>query len=428
MKLPRPFTGSLWGNSDFLAVWVGETISVFGSQLTFVALPLLAALRLHASPTQMGLLGAAGLSPWLFFGLVAGVWTDRLPRRHILIAADIARALLLGSIPAAALFGRLSIAQLLAVGFLSGTLSVFFGVAGQPFILSIVPREDLVPANSAFWTSFSLSMIAGPGLAGMMVQFLSAPVAIAIDAITYVVSALLILRVHAPEPAAPSGEERQGMWREMWDGVRYTLGHPLLRASVMSSTTGNIFWAILGAVYLLYVTRELHMPPGLYGLIFTVGASGALLATLCSPWIVRRIGLGPAILWGIIGAALAGLLIPLAARPVILAFGVLVIAELGTRFSVVVFDLNRGTMAQLITPERRLGRVTASSSFIFTGIRPVGMLIGGALGAKLGLHTTLVIGVLGVLLAPLWSLFSPLRTLRDLPNSGEDADTTRNAG
>lgn len=414
-----PFTG-LWRHSDFRRLWAGQTVSLFGSQVTFLALPLTAVLSLKANAAQMGILGAVEFAPFLLIGLFAGVVVDRLRRRPILIVADFGRALILLSIPIAALLGGLTMLQLYAAGFLTGVLTVFFDVAYQSYLPALVSREALVEGNSKLGMSDSLARIGGPGVAGALVQLLTAPIAILADAASFIVSVISLVLVRAREPEPVAGSERRGVFREIGEGLRVVLGNPLLRSIAGCTGTSNLFSNITQAVFLLYATRSLSISPGLIGLIYAIGSAGALAGAMLAGKTARRAGLGVAIWSSIFLGSVAGLLVPFATKPLAVALPLLIGAELFMGYGSTVYNINQVSLRQTITPDRLLGRMNASMRFIVWGTIPLGSLIGGALGVQIGLRPTLFVGALGSLLSVLWLLFSPVRTLREHPKAAQD--------
>ncbi len=396
-----PNSDSLWRHAGFLTLWAGQTVSLFGSRITLLALPLTAVLRLHAGAAQMGLLVAAGSAPWLVVGLPAGVWVDRLRRRPLMVAADLGRALLLVSVPLAAWLGRLHLEQLYLVQFLVGVLTVVFDVAYQSWLPSLVPSEHLVEGNSKLEMSDSVAQIAGPGLGGVLVQVLTAPVAILADALSFLVSALLLSSIRSYE-AAPPRADRGSMRREIAEGLRLVLGNPLLRALAASSATFNLFDSVLFSVYVLYMVRALGLSAGAIGLVFGLGGVGGLLGALLVGPITRRVGLGRTLTAAVILAALAEILIAAAGGPALVAASILTGAEAIVEFGAVIFAINAVTLRQTRTPEQLLGRVNATSRFATWGVGPVGALLGGALGQAVGLRQTVLLAGLGTLLAFPW--------------------------
>jgi MFS family permease len=416
----RRLTG-LWRHADFMKLWAGQTISLLGSSVTMLALPLTAVLVLEATPAQMGILEAVGALPSLLLGLFAGAWADRHRRRPILIAADVGRAVLLSLIPVAALLNLLRIGHLYLVSFLVSALGLFFGVAYGPFILSLIGRERLVEGNSKLAISRSAAEIAGPGLAGGLVQLITAPMAIALDALSFLVSGLFLGLIRTPEPAPAPAEGRQNIWHEMGEGLGLVASHPLLRSIAGCFATVSLFNSALEAVLLLYLTRELGIKAGLVGLIFAVGNVGFLAGALLPERAARRLGLGPAIIAGLLAAALSDLLIPLAGGSTVLMIGILLVAQFLFGLGLTVFSVGQVSVRQAATPDRLQGRMNATIGFVAAGLMPIGALLGGGLGETIGLRPALFLAALGEICSVAWLLFSPLRSLREQAEVGRDA-------
>jgi MFS family permease len=407
----------LWRHADFVKLWASQTISLFGSQITFLALPLTAVLVLDANPAQMGFLTAAGAIPSLLVGLFVGVWVDRYRRRPILIAADLGRAALLIFIPVAAILGVLRIEYLYIVAFLVGTLELFFDVAHRSFLPSLVKREQLVEGNSKLEMSRSVAEILGPGVAGGLVQWVTAPIAIAVDAISFLISALFLGWIRTPEPAPKPSDQQQNLWGEIGEGLRLVFGNRLLRAIAGCIGTLGLFNSVLEAVFVLYVIRELGIGPGLLGLAFASGSVGFLLGALLPGWVIRRLGLGPGIIGGLLLVGLSDLLIPLVngSMAVVVIAMVLITAQFFFGLGFVIFNTGQISLRQVITPDDLQGRMNAVMSFIDWGVVPLGGLLGGGLGEAIGLRPTLLLAALGEILAVLWLLLSPMRSLREQP-------------
>lgn len=412
MRNSTYFTG-LWQSPDFLKLWVGETISLFGSQTTFLALPLVATLTLNASPVQMGWLGTLQYIPWLLVGLFAGAWVDRLRRRPIMIVADFGRAILLGFIPIAALGGFLRIEHLYAVGFLVGILNVFFEVAYAAFLPSLVPREQLVEGNSKLQTSASIAEISGPGLSGWLIQVVSAPVAMIMDSLSFLVSAMFLSWIRTPEPSPDASENKKSIFQEILHGLRIVLKHPILRAFALTSTVSNFFLDVHLALFILYVTRELGVDPVLLGAMYTVASVGGLIGSLLAERVVRWFGIGGVLMGLQILVGISALIIPLAGRRLIIAVPLIAFAQALWGMAAVIFVVNASSLRQAIVPKDLQGRVMASLRFLTWGISPFGFLLGGTLGERLGLRSTLIIAGYGMLSSFIWLLFSPLRSMRE---------------
>ncbi len=301
--------GGLWQHPDFLGLWAGQTVSLFGSAFTTLALPLTAVLVLGATPWEMGLLAAVGGAPWFLFGPFAGVWVDRARRRPLLIATDLARALLLGSIPLAAALGMLRLGRLNLVAFPIGVASVLFEIAQQSYFPTLVTRERLVEGNSKLSASLTVANVAAPGLAGGIVQLLTAPLALLVDAASFLISAACLgaIRTAEPAPAVAAGSATVGA--QIREGLRFTRDAPAIRAFTATNATFFCCNGIVTTVLLLYLARDLGLSAAVIGLIRAVGSVGGLFGALLAAPLTARWGLGPTILWS---AALrgAGLLAP----------------------------------------------------------------------------------------------------------------------
>ena len=401
---------SFFINRNFGLLWSGQTISEFGSRITREGLPLAANLVLRATPVQMGLLAATGALPVLLVSLFAGVWVDRLRRRPLLIVADLARAVLLLSIPLVAVLRLLRIEQLYLVAALVGILTVLFEVANQSFLPGLVAYEQIVEANSKLRASSSLAEIGGPALAGVLVQAITAPLAILFDALSFLVSALFAAFIRAPEAQPAPVQERQNLWREMQTGLRLLLGNPVLRAITLSTGTSNFFGGAFAALYGLFLIRELAVTPALYGVLVTFGGIGAFVGAFAASRFVRRIGLGRTLLGAMVLSGAASLLTPLAGGPREVTIAMLMASHLVGDFGREIYSINAVSLRQSIIPNHLLGRVNASVQFLSEGIWPLGAILAGLLSETIGMRYTLLIGAgLGFLLSSVWLLFSPLR-------------------
>ena len=402
---------SLWRRRDFMRLWAGQTVSVFGSEVTELALPLAAVLTLNATAFQMGLLAAAGMAPWIAFALLVGVWVDRrLRRRWILVAADLGRAAILLSVPVAAVLHVLSLGQLFVVAFAAGCLTLAFNVAWGSYLNVLVPREQLIDANAKLMGSYATAQIAGPSLAGVLVQAVTAPFAILVDAVSFLVSALALRSIRAPEPERRL-ERGPSLRHDLALGLRYVRDDPLQRAIAGSAATLNFFGAAIYAVLVLYAVRGLHLSAGLIGLVFAFGAVGALLGTQLAPRVSRRFGAGKTIMLATIGFPPALAIVPLASpgQPAWLAVAILAVAEAVGGIAVMLFDVNTAALRQATTPEHLYGRTAGAMSFLTQSAKPLGSLFGGAVATAVGLHPTLWICAAGGLLVIPWTVLSPLR-------------------
>ncbi|HEV8420741.1 MAG TPA: MFS transporter [Actinomycetota bacterium] len=414
MKAER--SRSLWRHPDFMKLWTAETISQLGTQVTLLALPLTAILILKATPFQVGLLGTLEFLPFILVGLPAGVWVDRLRRRPILIVGDLGRVLALGSIPVAYELGVLHIGQLYIVAFVTGVLTVFFDVSYQSYLPSLVERDQIVDGNAKLEVSRSGAQLAGPGLAGALIQILTAPVAILADAISYLGSACFVFLIRKKEPPVeshlPDGS-RLKMRREIGEGLRYVWRHPLLRPIAFCTGTSNLFSNLAGAVILIFAVRRLGMSPGTIGLALGLGNVGFLLAAFLAPRVAKRLGIGPTIVGSAVLFGFAWFPAALMTREI--AFPLLVLGMFIGGFGGTIYNINQVSLRQSITPDRMQGRMNATMRFMVWGTIPIGSFVGGILGGTIGLRPTLWVAAVGSLLAFIPPLFSPVRTLEQIP-------------
>ena len=400
---------------EFRRFWLGETVSLFGDQITLIALPLVAVLSLDASAAEMGYLGAAGLIPSLLFSLHAGAWADRRGRRRqTMIATALGRAALLATIPLAYVVGVLSLGQLYVVSFLVGTLSVLFFVSYSTLFVSLVPRSDYLEANALLNGSRAFSFVAGPSIGGVLVQVLSAPGALLADAVSFLGSALSLKSISPVEP--PTEEAKQGHLKA---GIRYIANSPILRASLLATATINFFNFIFWALFILYATRSLDVRPGLLGPLLGAASVGGVIGSVVTGRLSRRIGVGPAFALGCVLFPAPLVLVPLAggARWTVLAM--LFAAEFFSGLGVMVLDITAASIKAALVPDRLRARIAGAYMVVNYGVRPIGSLAGGALGTWIGLRPTLWIASVGAIGGVLWLLPSPLLRLRELPEVEE---------
>jgi MFS family permease len=396
-------------------LWSAETVSQVGTMISRLALPLLAVTALGATPWEMGLLTAATTAAFLLVGLPAGALVDRVRRRPVMIAADLARFVLFGCVPLAWWWGVLGFPQLLVVALLGGVATVFFDVAYQSVLPSVVGREGLVEGNSKLESSRAAAEAGGPALAGGLVQVAGAATAVAVDAISFLVSALALSRMRGNEQKPPPSD--RSLRAEIAEGLGYVLRHPLLRPITACTGTANLFNGAFLAVEVLYLVGVLALEPGLIGVLLAVGLVGGLVGAVTGGWWMRRFGHGRVVTWSLVVTGPPTLLMTIGS-PVWFAVGMFVMS-----YGAVVYNVAQVSFRQSICPNRLLGRMNASIRFLVWGTLPLGGLLGGALGELIGVWPTLVVAVLGVMAAPLWVLTSPLRSLRDLPTTDLPADT-----
>ncbi|HMA35741.1 MAG TPA: MFS transporter [Chloroflexia bacterium] len=412
-RLRRFAAGSLWQHPDFLRLWAGQSISLLGSQISALALPLTAVLLLNATPLQMGVLGASQTVPWLLIGLPAGAWVDRLPRRPLLLAGDLSRALLLSLIPITAACGLLRIEWLYLVAFLTGGVSVVFEVAYNAYLPGLVGRPRLVEGNSKLLATSALAEVAGPSLAGALVQVIGAPAAIVGDVLSFLVSGTALLLIRTPEPVPPSPAARH-LGREMREGLALVLRHPILRVLVASSTCFNLGAAISGAVQVVYATRELGLAPAALGGVLAGGSLGSVLGASSAGRLARRYGLGPTIIGSVLCITGGTFLLPLAAGPPLLAGAVFTAGLLSIGCGAFIYIITAGSLRQALTPDHLQGRAAATARFISRSALPVGFLLGGALSEQVGFRWTLAAAGGWLLLTTVALAASPLRRLHNL--------------
>ncbi len=402
-------------NVPFRRFFAGQAVSMMGDQVSGIALPLVGVLVLHAGAAEMGYLTTAGLLPNLLLSLHAGAWVDkRGRRRQTMLAADVARAILLASVPIAYAFDILTLAQLYVVSALLGAMSVFFYVSYSSLFVSLVPRARYVEANSLLNGSRALSFVGGPSLGGLIVQALSAPAALVVDAFSFVASAFALSRISPVEQ--PTEKAERGHLKAGWQFIRRT---PMIWASLLATSTINFFNFVFFALFILYATRSLHVQPGLLGIVLGAGAVGGVIGSIITGRVGRRIGIGPAFALGCLIFPASLLLVPLAGGPRWVVLGCLFLAEFGSGVGVMLLDISSGSITQSLVPDRLRSRVSGAYMVVNYGVRPIGAFLGGVLGSEIGLRPTLWIATVGGLVGVLWLLPSPIARLRDLPEQAE---------
>jgi predicted MFS family arabinose efflux permease len=412
----------VWRQPDFFKLWAGQTISLLGSQVTSLALALTAAIALQATPAQMGLVGSLNVLPLVLFGLPAGIWVDRVRRRPLLIASDIGRALLLASVPAAAIAGRLSLPHLYVVSFGVGALTALFRVAYGSFLPSIVSRADLAEGNARLALAEAVARVVGPGLAGGLVQLLTAPLAILVDSASFLISAVALGAIHVHEESSRPPRAR-GLGPQIRDGFAAVFEHPLLRPLFVGLYLGTAGDGLVfqSGVVVLFMTRELHLEPAVIGGVFVgLGIGGLIGAVLAGP-ATRALGLGTTILasFGLWAAGYGGMafVAESAVAPLLVA---VLLAAVGAINPIA--GANVSTVRQLATPDHLLGRVTAVVNVGSMASLTAGAFAGGIMADMIGLRPTLLLGGLLPLLG-LASLFlSPVRRLDRMDALHQPAD------
>ncbi|WP_086666476.1 MFS transporter [Lentzea kentuckyensis] len=403
---------ALWGHPDFRRLWIGDTISQFGANVGMTVIPLLAAGVLNATPFEMGLLAAASTIAFLLIGLPAGVWVDRMRRKPLMIAMDVVRAALMLSVPVAWWLDLLDLPQLIVVSLAAGVCTVFFDVAYQSYLPSLVGRGQLVEGNSKLQASLSVAEVSGPAIGGYAAQLLGAANGVLATGLGYLSSAFFLVRIKTVEPAPERHPDPQ-LRREIAEGLRFVFGNTTLRMIVACTGTSNFFHGVQNAVMVLFLLQTVGLSEGTAGLVLSAGGVGGVLGAA----LAYRIGV-------LVGQARMIWLIPLVTWPFILVLPfvsggwglVLPMAGLAvTAFGIVVYNVGQVSYRQAICPDQLLGRMNASIRWVVWGATPLGALLGGGLGSWIGIVPTLWVSVIGSVLGMVWLLLSPLRSMRDLP-------------
>ncbi len=416
---------SLFFHRDFRLLWLGDTVSQFGSIVTNTAAPLVAALVLAATPFEMGLLNAADTAAFLLVGLPAGAWVDRMRRRPLMLSADLGRAVLLASIPVAWWLHVLTLTQLILVGLVVGVLTVFFDVAYQSFLPALISRDKLLEGNSKLQASQSVATVSGPAIGGWLTQLAGGANAIGLNALGFLSSALCLWRIRSVEPPVEQAVERH-LRREIAEGLKFVFGNRSLVGIVGCTATANFSTNLISAVSVLVLTRQLGASAGLVGVVMVGGGVGGVLGALTASRIANWLGQARTIWLSILVTSPFMVLLPLAGRGWLLSLFAL--GWLANGFGAVVYNIAQVSYRQAICPDRLLGRMNASVRFMVWGTLPLGALVGGVLGNTIGIHPTLWVGAIGTLLSPLPVLFSPLRKLRDLPTSVDEVTEDERVG
>jgi len=399
----------LWRDVEFRRFWSGNSVSDFGTSITSLALPLTAIAVLDAGALEMGVLVALGQAPVPLLGLFAGVHVDRRARLPLMLAAQLGRALLLALVPAAALLGWLRIEQLYAIAFGVGCLTVVFDLAATSYLPSLVARSDLLDANGKLQMAHQVAAVAGRGAGGALVQAITAPLAIAVDAVSYLMSAALIARIRRPEPALTTTAAQAGVGREIAEGLRFTIRQPLIAAMIVTSTLGSFGGALQQAVLFLFLANALALSPLAIGVATGVGALAAWGGARLARPVGERLGPGRAMIAAGFLYATGAALTPLAGLVAVPALLVVTVGQSGTGLSLTLFSVNQISLRQALTPDALLGRVNATRRVFVFGAIPFGALAGGVLGETFGLREALVAGAAASLISALYALASPLR-------------------
>ena len=401
----------LWRNPDFLKLWTGQTVSELGSRITRDGLPLAAVMVLGASAFEMGLLRAIGGAAVLLLGLYAGVWVDRMRRRPIMIVADIGRALLLAIIPAAALLHRLTMPLLYVVAAATGALTVFFDVAYLTYLPSLVERDNVLEGNSRLAISSSIAEVAGPGLTGVLVQALTAPIAILFDAVSFLFSAVMVGWIRKPEPR-PQRDGSGDPVREALEGVGVIWTSPVLRALGGYAVTTYFFYGIFGALYVVYAIRDLKMGAILLEFAITFGGLASLIGSSLARRVSGRIGIGPTLVASPVIIGVGTFLIPAAeGGGIVWATTMILLSQFICDFSLVIYNIHELTLRQTLAPPDALGRVNACMRLLTFGVLPLGSVFGGLIAGPWGMRGAMIAAAAGILVSSLWVILSPVRSV-----------------
>jgi len=410
---PKRLRGGLFRHHDFRQLFFGDTISQVGTQLTLLAVPVLAVRVLHADAFQMGLLATFEVLAFLVIGLPAGAWVDRWHKKRVLVVNDVARALALASLPVAWALDALTLAQMFVVALVIGVCTVFFDVAYQSYLPSIVEPQHLGEGNAKLQASQSVAMIGGPAIAGVAIKLLGAPLTIALDSLSFLWSAYFIRRIRHVDSAPPVAD-RLPLLAEIREGLWFVLRHPLLWRITACTSISNFFNSMSNALLVLFALRQLGLDEGHLGLALGVGSVGGLLGAVVATRVTAWVGEGRVIPLSSLLIAPAGLLMPLAGTvipPMVAVSGSMFLLS----FAVLLYNVTQVSFRQRLCPPALLGRMNASIRFIVYGCMPIGSFIGGVLGTVYGIRTVYWISAAGFALASLPVVLSPLIRMRDLP-------------
>ncbi|MGD0423364.1 MAG: MFS transporter [Candidatus Bathyarchaeia archaeon] len=404
--------GRLWHHEDFMRLWVSQTIEAVGGEVTNLALPTVAILLLNAGAMDMGILNGLQMLPVPVLGVFVGVWADRWRRRPMMVAANLGRMLTLLWVPLAFIFGILQLHQLFIVATLLGIFTVFFDVANQSYLPSLIERGDLIEGNSKIQTTQSGAQVVGPALGGFLIKLLGAAQAFAVEAFGFLCSALMIFSIRKPEAPLHSNLDRNFV-RELKEGGRIVFSNPVLRSITACTAMLNFGAGVYFAVVYLFLYDQLSLPPETVGLIFTLGAVGFVVGALTASKAASVLGLGPSLAVSIIFQGICLALIPFAVYgPTIPLVGLfLMLSNVG----IPIYNINQVSLRQAITPDHIQGRMNATVRSIIRGTLPLGSFIGGILGTQFGIFSTLVTGAALSTVGVIFLFIEPVRSLREIP-------------
>ncbi|GIJ11805.1 MFS transporter [Micromonospora andamanensis] len=417
---PPEVAASLWRHPDFLRLWGAQTIAMLGSRVTELALPLTAILLLDAGPTSLGLLNVAEYLPFTLVTLFAGVLADRYRRRGLLIGANIGRALILAVVPVLALTDQLSMTALYVVAFLIGVLTSQFDVAYQAYVPVLVSRAQLVEANSKLQSTRSIAETGGKGFSGVLIQVFTAPGAIIVDCLTYLISAASLLAIKTREPRrSTTSRGFRGVWSEIGEGLRATLGHRILRAVLLQAAWFNLFHDVVLVLFPLYGLKDLELSPALLGFIIASASVGAFGGSLIAGGLARRLGIGPAMVAGVLTSALGLLALPLATGSPMVQLLLLGAGYVISGVGITIFNIHSVALRQAIIPNRLLGRVSGTYRFVAWAVIPLGGLLAGVLANVLSARGALLIAGIGLMVGAVVFAFTPAGRIAEAPEGPE---------
>lgn len=406
----------------FLSLWIGQSVSVVGSQITGLAFPVLAVSYLHANEFQMGLLNAADTSAFLVFGLLAGALVDRWIKRQVMLVADLVRMLAVAVIPILWMLGVLNVYHLMIVGAVISVATVFFDVSYQSYIPILLPKEYIGIGNARLEISGQISGIAGPGIVGALLTFLKAPVLLVIDSVSFLVSAVSLWFIKDREQRKPK-TDRKPIVHEIGEGLKFVWNQKLIRAISFTTSTSNMFGTVVGTMFALYLLKPefLNLGTAGFGILMSIGSIGGLLGATATPKLIKLVGEGPLVVLSALASGLVQFFIPLAWYiPHQYSIIPLAAQSFFTSFLALTYNITQVTARQRLCPEHLLGRMNASIRFMVWGSMPIGALIAGILGTVFGVLSTIWIGVILGLFSACFVLFSPLRTMRKMPDKPEE--------
>jgi MFS family permease len=409
---------SLLRNRDFDLLWAGQTVSRVGTEVSVLAIPLIAIQILHATTFEVGSLTAVETLPFLVVGLPAGAWVDRMRRRRVLIVADIGRLVALGSIPVASALASVTLAHLFVVAFVTGVFTVFFDVAYQSYLPELVERGQLVDGNAKLAASESTAHVVGPGIGGALISWLGASTAVVADALSYAISFVCLIAIRTPAEVPDRGENPTSLVTDIREGLRFVWHENRIRAVAFCTATANLFSGVMMAVVLLLMTRLLGFSGGKIGFVFAVSGIGAVVGAVIAPSLAKKLGVGRAILLPIAVSGVGPFLVAAAsgaAAPALIALGFAILGGSG-----VAYNINQVSVRQALCPRRLQGRMNASVRFLVWGALPVGGFLGGVLGSIIGIRSTLWVAAVGQALAFLWLLPSPIPSMQEMPEPVDD--------